>query len=1028
MEERMIPHLPPQLSLDHATARYLEELSQRGFEGEISYDWARRVAGAVDNSVYQMTPAALLYPRHEPDVALVLALLAEERYRAVQLTPRGGGTGTNGQSLNTGLILDLSRHMAEVLELNLEEGWARVQAGVVLDQLNELARPAGLFFAPNLSPSSRATIGGMINTDAAGQGSRVYGKTSDHVLALRCVLLGGEGLDSQSDELSRRLGDRAQQLRQLAQSCAPLIDEQLPQLDRFITGYNLKMMCEPESGQLNLARLISGSEGTLGVVTEATLRLVPIPRARRVLLLRYGSFNDALGSAQALLAHEPTSIETMDHNILGLARADVIYQSVRQALESGDEALDAKVAAVNLVELTGEREEEVEARAQALLESMRPHFGEPGAALGAYLARSSEEQAALWALRKKGVGLLAARPGKRKPVAFVEDSVVPPARLQAYIKDFTALLDEEGLEYGMFGHVDVGCLHVRPALDLVDPEDERRLKRVSDKVHELVQRYGGVIWGEHGKGVRSAYSPEVFGPLYPALQELKALFDPHNQLNPGKVATPAGSDAALMELTSPLRAHEDREIQAEAREAFISTVHCNGNAQCLDYHPHHVMCPSSKVTRDRLHSPKGRATVLRAWLRALSAQGCDLSPDQLSEQRPRPSLIGVGAELLTAPVRAVMRWGRLRLAADDLSHEVYEAMSGCLSCKACATHCPVKVDIPNLKARFLSLYHERYPRPLRDYLVGSLEALASWGSHAPRLFNLLSANPLARAFTERVIGLIDAPRLSERSALKALRLEGAEWASPALLSQLSDEEREGTLILIPDAFNAFFDAQTFINAHRALRALGFRPLIGPFSPNGKGLHVKGRLDAFARCARRHVERLAPLSGYGVELVVIDPAVALTYGDEYPKTIGPLPFEIRSPQTWLAERLEQLPAGRLTRDEGPALLGHCTERALSQAAMSEWRQVFERLGAPLKVEEVSCCGMCGVFGHEREHAEESRGVFKMSWQPKLTELNERGLSALATGYSCRAQVKRMNQPQALHPLSWLAEALANAPSA
>jgi len=1027
----MIPHLPPALDCPPSVLAYLSALEARGFTGEVSFDWARRVAGAVDNSVYQLTPSALLYPRHETDVTLALSLLADPQHRSVHLTPRGGGTGTNGQSLNTGVVLDLSRHMSEVLEVNLEEGWARVQAGVVLDQLNDLLKPSGLFFAPNLSPSSRATIGGMINTDAAGQGSRLYGKTSDHVQGLRCVLLGGEKLelkasdDQEGSARSIEIGTRDAQLVELAQTCAPLIEQTLPTLDRFITGYNLKMLYDPVSERLDLTRLIAGSEGTLGVVTEATLTLTPIPTAKRVLLLRYRRFTDALGSARALLAHEPTSIETIDHNILNLAREDVIYDAVREALESGDPALDAQVQAVNLIELTGSDEAEVAARAQALLDALSSTFGDEGAPLGGYLAEKPDEQASLWLLRKKGVGLLAARPGARKPVAFVEDTVVPPERLSEYIQEFTALLDAEGLEYGMFGHVDVGCLHVRPALNLVDPEDEARLKRVSDGVNELVQRYGGVIWGEHGKGIRSAYSPEVFGPLYPALQEVKALFDPHNQLNPGKVATPAGSEASLMELMSPLRAHHDRGIQPDAREAFSATVHCNGNAQCLDYNPHHVMCPSSKVTRDRLHSPKGRATLLRAWLKALADQGYTLDERELSERRAPVGWATRVASALLSPVRAVAERVRLRRSAGDLSHEVYEAMSGCLSCKACATHCPVKVDVPSLKARFLSLYYERYPRPIRDYLIGALERVAALGSVAPWLFNLLSDNPLTRLVNERLIGLVDTPRLSERSALSLLKGEGARMATSATLSALSDEERARAVVLIPDAFNAFFDAETLTSAYHAFRALGFTPLLAPFSPNGKGLHVKGRLEAFGRCAQRHVSQLEPLSRYGVPFVVIDPAVALTYSDEYKHALGALPFEVTLPQRLLKERLDQLPKGALSvyADQVRlSLLGHCTERTAQLASQKDWVEVFERLGVSLTVEEVGCCGMCGVFGHEREHVEESRALYEMSWGPKLSALHAQGAEALATGYSCRSQVKRASAERVTHPLTWLAKAL------
>jgi len=955
-----------------------------------------------------------------------------------------------------------------------------LEAGVVLDQLNDALAPLGCFFAPNLSPSSRATLGGMINTDAAGQGSMVYGKTSDHVLSLEVALLGGACVtvapltleELASGGLAPALEPLAREVLTLAAERAPLVERVFPKLSRFLTGYNLKMVYDAAGGVLDLTRLLSGSEGTLGVVVEATVRLTPLPTARRVVLLRYARFEDALGSARLLLATRPNSIETIDENILRLARQDVIYHRVRAALEGGEGAGGGaggpETRAVNLLEFEGASEEEVEARAARCVEELRARFGEPDAPIGAYVARSAAEQAALWDLRKKGVGLLAAREGDRKPVAFVEDTVVPPERLKEYVAEFTALLDAEGLEYGMFGHVDVGCLHVRPALNLLDPADEERLLRVSDQVAALARRYGGVIWGEHGKGVRSAYSPEVFGPLYPTLQEVKALFDPHNQLNPGKVATPAGSRASLMELASPLRAHADRGVQPAALAAFVSTVHCNGNAQCLDYHPDHIMCPSSKVRRDRLHSPKGRAGVMRAWLRALADEGhalsaADLEPFGEAARAAARAARGGAARWLTLPLTLPLALARALRArpgaaapAPDLSHEVYEAMSGCLSCKACATHCPVKVDVPRLKARFLRLYHARYPRPLRDYLVGALEAGAALGARAPRLANLLSGNPLARALSRRLVGLVDAPALSPRSALARLRGLGARAATPDALAALSAEERARAVVLVPDAFSAFFDADVLVDSYVALEALGALPFVAPFRPNGKGYYVKGRLEEFARCAEEQARLLRPLAAAGVSLVAVDPAVALTYRDEYQEVFerggAGLGFEVLLPQEWLAAHLDLLPAGALAHAPPASLFGHCTERALAPQAMAQWGRVFERLGAPLSVASVGCCGMCGVFGHEAEHVEESAGVFDMSWRPALDALDAaRDLDGalpplsedaapprppaarppaarpLATGYSCRAQSARLRGAAPPHPLSWLARALAGSPA-
>lgn len=1039
---RVIPHLSSERPLSQESQAYLEALRLSGFQGEAVQDLSRRLVGATDNSVYQLLPEAILYPRDTQDVQRALRLLGQDEHRRAQIAPRGGGTGTNGQSLTHGISLDLSRYFSEVIELNLDEKWAWVEAGVVLDQLNDQLRPSGLFFAPNLSPSNRATIGGMINTDAAGKGSRIYGKTSDHILQLKVTLVGGEEvvIRPQSGAEVRSAARRAPEsfearialpLLELATRERETIEDVFPTLSRFMTGYNLKHLYDESRDLLDLTRLIAGSEGTLGVVTSAQIRLTELPKARRLILLRYRSFFDALGSAQLLLARNPSAIETIDENILTLARADASYHELRHLIEDGEHD-PAEIKAINLVEFEGRDLAEVASLTERCVQALAPHYGSENAPIGHLIAESEQDQALMWGLRKRGVGLLAARPGKRKPIAFVEDTVVPPERLSEYIREFTALLDAEGVEYGLFGHVDVGCLHVRPALNLRDPDDEARFIRISDQVAQLVKSYGGLIWGEHGKGIRSAYSPDFFGPLYPALQEVKAIFDGHNQLNPGKVATPAGSHDALLALASPLRAHEDRKISQSTLSAFEATVNCNGNGQCFDYHPDHLMCPSARVTRDRLHSPKGRAGVMRAWLCALSEQGHELTSEELdlSKLQPARGLSRVGRSLIE-PLRSIGRLWRARRRADDLSQQVYEAMHGCLSCKACASACPVRVDIPQQKARFLQVFYQRYPRPLRDYLVSSLEQLASWGSHGAWLWNGALKIGWIRSINQRWLGLVDPPMLSERSALKRLRDLGVEPVTEAQIESLSSEDRARAVIVVPDAFNTFFDAQTLIDTFQVIEALGALPLLAPFSPNGKGAHVKGRLVTFKRQARAHLRSLTPLARSGLPMVCVDPAVALTYRDEYLEAFGrDETLQVQLMQEWLITwlRSRDHATNLITQERELELFAHCTERSLAPDATQSWIEVFKQLGLTLKSRSVGCCGMCGVYGHEREHVELSKALFDLSWAPALTEARESGVEvleggrrSLVTGYSCRTQVKRcLPDVQPLHPLSLLAE--------
>ncbi|MGM0576173.1 MAG: D-2-hydroxyglutarate dehydrogenase YdiJ [Myxococcota bacterium] len=1016
----MIPRLDQLEGVRRLHREFLEALPGAGFGGDVHVDAGTRLVTATDNSVYQILPQAVVYPKATEDVAAVARLAAEERFREVTLSPRGGGTGTNGQSLSEGVIVDLSRHMNQILDVDLEGGRVRVQPGVVLDQLNAHLACHGVFFAPNLSPSNRATLGGMINTDACGKGSRVYGRTSEHVLALETVLLDGtvlesERVDREGLESLKAREDRAGEVHRVVDDVITrrrdLIREVYPKLRRFMTGYNLARVADEEAGTFDLNALLSGSEGTLGLVTEATLKLTPIPTHRRLVVLKYASFDDALGSAQLVVASNPSAIETIDETVLSLAREDVIWHDVGPLLD-GDEPM----AAVNLVEYEGADPEEVEARVGDLLATMEDAGDAPHRPSGAYVAQDEAEAAALWTLRKKGVGLLGNAPGPRKPVAFVEDTVVPPERLAEYVAEFRAILDAEGLEYGMFGHVDVGCLHVRPALDLKDEEDEALLRRVSDRVADLARSYGGMMWGEHGKGFRSEYNPDVFGEeLFAELCRVKKAFDPHNQLNPGKLAVPEGSGGELVSVDGPKRGRWDRQIPAPVRglPQFALTVNCNGNGACFDWDADEVMCPSFKVTRDRIHSPKGRAGVMREWLRQLAVAGYTPRPGG------RRSPLGFFGRLWNGLMR--------RLGRYDYSHDVYDAMAGCLACKACATRCPIRVDVPRFRADFLDLYHSRYPRPLRDGLVGRLESLLPLMAWAPRLVNLLQDNPLSRWVVRKVVGMVDTPRLAVETARSGLAARGVPTFDAERVARLSEAERARTVVLVQDAFTRFYEPRVMLAVVDLLGELGFRVEVLPYFPSGKGWHVKGFMARFRRRARRNAAVLRQVAGTGLPMVGVEPAVVLVFRDELPLALDDLGEEppaarVHLLQEFLVAHADRLRERAVARPERLKLLGHCTERTAEAASQDQWREAFAALGLDLEVARAGCCGMSGAYGHEAVHQEESRALFEMGWARHLPEDAEARSRVLATGHSCRHQVDRFRGFTPRHPAEAVLAAL------
>jgi Fe-S oxidoreductase/FAD/FMN-containing dehydrogenase len=853
----------------------------------------------------------------------------------------------------------------------------------------------------------------MIGTDACGQGSRVYGRTSDHVLELSCVLSNGDELNSvplNADALAERKNEQGLRgeiyrvVDDIVTHKAALINEVFPKMSRFMTGYNLgKVYAEPTQETFNLNYLLSGSEGTLAILHEARLKLTPLPAHKILVVVKYEAFDDALRAAETLVQADPTAIETVDEKILSLAKEDEIYFKVKEFIKAEG---NRPTKTINLVEFSGMDKAAVVQKVAQLCQEIDARKSQPGESTGYYQTDKENEIKDLWNLRKKGVGLLGNTKGRRKPIPFVEDTAVPPEHLADYIREFRALLESYGLEYAMFGHVDVGCLHVRPALDLKQHKDETWIREISDAVCALVRKYGGVMWAEHGRGFRAEYTEEHFGPeLYQDLRRIKQAFDPYNQLNPGKIVTPLNSAETPVKVEAPLRGHRDRQIAANLQQEFDVTISCNGNGACFHYDPDHVMCPSSKITRDRIHSPKGRAGIMREWLRQLT-----LSQDP-SAASPLPSWLQWGHKA----------WNSMRKTREyDYSHEVFDAMAGCLACKACASQCPVHVDVPEFRSKFLHQYYGRYLRPVRDYLVGTTEWTGEWLAKAPQLANALLGHAWSVWALKKLVGLIDAPALSAPNLGQQLAgLPGLIRVEE--LSQLSQEEKQRTVIVLQDAFTSFYEAPLVAHFVQLLQHWGYRVCVAPYRPNGKPLHIKGMLDTFERLTRENVTWLQELAQHGAPLVGIEPSMVLTYRDEYPKALGlpKLDVDVWMPQEWLVTQQPHLQQFRqATPLRSYRLLGHCSEKTLALASQMQWQQVFAALGISLVVENTGCCGMAGTYGHELEHYAESRGIYEMSWRKRLPQALAQRPTILATGYSCRSQVQRFDGFRPMHPLQAL----------
>ncbi|VFS50937.1 glycolate oxidase subunit GlcD [Budvicia aquatica] len=542
----MIPQLKQAPGVDLLVQDYLDALKQSGFSGDVATRYADRLTMATDNSIYQLLPQAIVFPRSTADVVLIARTGHLPQFAQLKFTPRGGGTGTNGQSLNDGIVVDMSRYMNRILELNLEQGWVRVEAGVIKDQLNQYLKPRGYFFSPELSTSNRATLGGMINTDASGQGSLVYGKTSDHVLGLRSVLLNGELLDTHAMPvaLAEQLAEQQTQAGQVYQTVIErcrlqrqLVLDKFPKLNRFLTGYDLRHVFSDDLQTFDLSRILTGSEGSLAFITEARLNITRLPAVRRLVNVKYDSFDSALRNAPLMVEVKALSVETVDSKVFNLAREDIVWESVKNLIT---DVPDKDMQGLNIIEFAGDDEQRINAQVEQLCTRLDQLMAaQEAGVIGYQLCNDLADIERIYGMRKKAVGLLGNAKGLAKPIPFAEDTCVPPEHLADYITEFRALLDSHNLAYGMFGHVDAGVLHVRPALDMCDPQQEILMKQLSDQIVNLTAKYGGLLWGEHGKGFRAEYSPAFFGPeLYDELRRIKAAFDPDNRLNPGKICPP----------------------------------------------------------------------------------------------------------------------------------------------------------------------------------------------------------------------------------------------------------------------------------------------------------------------------------------------------------------------------------------------------------------------------------------------------------------------------------------------------------
>ena len=946
------------------------ELKKR-IEGDVRFDRYSRVLYSTDASIYQIEPVGVVVPRHKGDVQAVIELANK---LDVSVLPRGGGTSLAGQAVGHSIVLDFSKYMRNVLEVNQEELWCRVQPGLVQDELNAHVRAMGLQFGPDTSTSNRATLGGMIGNNSSGAHSLTYGKTLDHVIELTVLLADGsevvlKDLLPQEVEKRRRAdtieGRACREVFRLAQQHKNEILARYPKIMRRVSGYNLDEFVKAQP--FNLSRVIVGSEGTLATVVEAKMRLVSKPKWTAMDVIHFSDDIEALECAQLILQTHPYAMESTDKMVLNLARGN-IEQSRRLGFVQGtpDSLL--------MVEYAGATEAEVRDQVDKL-EALRKR---EKIGYAATLAFKPEEVKAIWGVRKAGLGLLLGIKGDKKPIAFVEDTAVAPEKLPQFIRRFREVVARHDTVAGYYGHCSVGCMHIRPLINLKEQSEMHKMVSIANAISDLVLEFNGAMSGEHGDGLaRSHFNAKLFGPaIYDAFRQIKRAFDAKNLMNPGKIVdAPAMTES--LKISPRYQPWEPRTtLNFAAQGGFARAVEmCSGMAECrkkLDG----TMCPSYMGTLDEEHSTRGRANALR---------------NAISGRAPQEEFTG---------------------------KRLYDVMDLCLECKACKAECPSNVDMAKLKYEFLDHYYRANGLPLRNRIFGAIESLNRLGSSLAPVSNWIAGLSLNRWLMEILVG-IDRRRPLPQFA-------GRTFESWFRKHETSRDAAKGDVVLFHDTFNNYNTPHVAIAATRFLERSGYRVLLADKKCCGRPMISKGMLNQAKENAAWNIEKLAPYAEKRVPIVGLEPSCLLTLRDEYPEFVGTEAARKVAENSFLFEEfiIREQKEKRLmlpSNSGGKKVLlhGHCHQKALVGTAPTT--AMLKAVGYEVSEVDSGCCGMAGSFGFEKEHYDLSTKIANRRLVPAVNA-TEPEISIVAPGISCRQQIEHLTGRKAKHPAEVLWEAL------
>ena len=965
----------------------LAELLRRRVDGEVRFDTYSRILYSTDASIYRMDPVGVVIPRSVDDVQAVVEIA---RDNGVPVLPRGGGTSLAGQTVNHAIVVDFSKYLNQLVEVNPEESWARVRPGIVLDQLNRQLAPHGLQYAPDPTTSNRACVGGGLGNNTCGAHSVIYGKTLDHVQELQAVLSDAsrvhlKGLDT--GELETKLSgsdlesDIYRKVRRIAQDNSAEIVARYPKIMRRVSGYNLDDFLT--DSPFNLAKMVVGSEGTLCVVTEAKVNLVPRPTMTGLSVVHFADIVEASEATREILRHDPSSIEIMDKILLDRSRESIGHANSMSFIEGDPGAILA-------VEFYGESEAELTSKMNDMKSDLERR--RLGYACVNLLDRAA--QANVWNVRKGGLGLLMSIRGDAKPLPFVEDTAVDPENLGPFVRRFDEIVRNHGTEAAYYGHASVGCLHVRPLVSLKDADGIATMVAISEEISDLVREFGGSLSGEHGDGiVRGVWTEKMFGPqIYQMFRAVKAAFDPQGIMNPGKII-----DCPPM--TENLRFGADYQARSLPTRLdfsldtnFAGAVEmCNGMGACRKLDG--SMCPSFMATREEEHSTRGRANLLRAALSGLLPE------------------------------------------ADLAGPRLHQALDLCLECKACKAECDSGVDMAKLKYEFLANYQKVHGSSLRSRTFAQINRINRLGSRFAPFSNWVARSLVGKLFgslagihPQRSLPPFASPTLAQW--FQARQRSQANRGSVNLGSKTGADaglNAQQTVVLFNDTFMNYNYPQVGRAAVEILEAAGLNVVLADAWCCGRPMISKGFLDQAAVNAEHNVDQLYAYAEQGAAIVGCEPSCLLTLRDEYPELVKNDRARTVAENSYLIDEYLMLlhGQGRLNlpfRDRPKKVLfhGHCHQKALAGTAAS---MGVLRLPPGWEAELVNagCCGMAGSFGFEKEHYDISMTIGGQALFPAVNAKDDDWELAVM-GVSCRQQIEDGTGRPARHLVEVLRDAL------